>query len=100
MVEIKSVIAPTQYRCLAKEKYDSAYHWQLLFNMRECDAPWIDYISYCAEFPEDKQLFVQRLEREDFEEDFEKMFKRIEEFQILVVETKDRIKNSEVRYEL
>jgi len=100
VVEIKSVIAPTQYKCLAKEKYDSAYHWQLLFNMRECGADWIDYISFCAEFPEGNQLFVQRLYADDFGEDYLKMFTRIEEFQILVVETKDRIRNSEVRYEL
>ena len=97
-IEIKSVIASTQYKCILKKKYDSAYHWQLLFNMREAGSEWIDYISFCMEFPEGSQLFVQRLYAVDFEEDYSKMDERVFDFKNLVSSIKHDILSSEVRY--
>lgn len=84
LIEIKSVIPSVQYKAVKSGSYDSAYHWQLMFNLRESNADWIDYVSFCAEFPNDKKLFVQRIMTTDHAEDFKKMADRIGQFKALV----------------
>jgi hypothetical protein len=67
VVEIKSVIAPTHYATLLRGNFDPTYRWQLVGHL-DCTArEWVDFVSYCADFPEDKQLIVHRLHREECE---------------------------------
>ena len=91
LIEIKSVIPSVQYKAVKSGSYDSAYHWQLLFNLREAKAEWIDYVSFCMEFPQDKRLFIQRIHATDQAADFTKMDERIGQFLDLVSQVKSDI---------
>ena len=89
IIEIKSVIASTQYKTIKKQSFDSAYRWQITFNLKESGADWLDYISFSSEFPLGNQLFVKRVFAKDLTEDFERIDKRLIQFKELV----DTIKN-------
>ena len=88
VIEIKSVIASQQYKRVKSGTYDSGYRWQLMFNLKESGREWIDYISYCADFPDGKQLFVQRIHAKDQVETFRKIDVRIEKYLKLVEQVK------------
>ena len=91
VIEIKSVIASVQYANVKRQGVDPAYKWQCIGNLKFTDRDWIDFISYCADFPEDKQLFIHRLKKEDLGKEFEMIDDRIDEFKKLVVESKKLI---------
>ena len=88
IIEIKSVIASQQYKTLKKDGFDSAYKWQVIFNLNDSDADWIDYVSYCSEFPFDRQLFVKRYFKHEFTEEIAIMNDRLGEFKVLVDDIK------------
>lgn len=92
VVEIKSVIASTHYANLVRESYDPAYRWQLVGHLDCTDRQWVDFISYCADFPADKQLLVYRLTRQECEDEIQRLRARREQFIRLVRETLERIK--------
>jgi hypothetical protein len=92
LIEIKSVIPSVHYQRIKKGGFDSSYRWQLMFNLKESGKDWIDFISYCANFTEAKQLYVFRIFAEEQTEDFEKMAIRIAEFERLVDEVKQDIR--------
>lgn len=89
VIEIKSVIPSVHYERIRTKKYDSSYHWQLVFNLKETGRQWIDFISYCHVFTTEKKLFIYRLFSDDLAEDFQKIDLRTAEFKALV----DSIKN-------
>ena len=91
LIEIKSVISSVQFKTVKRGKFDPSYKWQLAFNLKCSERDWIDYVSFCAEFPEGKRLFVQRLTQEDFAEEFEMIITRLAEFRNLVSEKKEVI---------
>lgn len=91
-IEIKCVTPYVQYQRIKSGKYDSAYHWQLMFHLRESGREWFDYVSYCGGFPEDKQLWVQRLYRKNHIDDFVKMNYRLTQFEELVNQVKKQIR--------
>lgn len=72
-VEAKSVIAPVHYATLLRGTFDPAYKWQLVGHLDCTGREWCDFISYCSDFPEDKQLLVYRLWRKDCEEDIQRL---------------------------
>ncbi len=84
VVEIKSVIASQQYKRIKSGAYDSAYKWQLIFNLIETGREWIDYVSFCATFPAGKELFMQRIFAAELETEFEMVSVRTNEFKELV----------------
>lgn len=94
LIEIKSVIPSVQYKTIKRNAHDPAYHWQLVFNLAECEKEWIDYISFSAAFPEGQQLFVERLTKEQVAEDIEKLYTRIDEFIELIHAVKSDIKEA------
>lgn len=91
MVEIKSVVPSVQYQRWKTGKHDPAYKWQLVFNLKESERDWIDYISYCPIFPYEKQIFVERLEAEKMGEYFSMIDDRLSEFASLVEQVKQDI---------
>lgn len=91
VLEIKSVIASVHYERFRKQKYDTSYHWQLMFHLRETGRDWVDFVSFCSEFPDNKKLYIERIHAKDCKEDFEKMDLRLTEFQELVSEIKKDI---------
>ena len=95
VIEIKSVIGTTHFATIKRQNVDPAYKWQCIGNLLFTGREWIDFISYCEEFPEDKQLFVKRLHKADLSEEFEMIKNRIEEFKLLVESTKKLIIESQ-----
>lgn len=94
VIEIKSVTAYPHFKMIKRNDIDPAYDWQVAFNLRETGREWIDYISFCSEFPKDKQLFICRKTIADFEQKHEEMAARLIQFQALVLESKQLIKEA------
>lgn len=91
LIEIKSVIATQHFPTIKRNAYNPSYKWQLHFNLKCSERNWIDYVEYCSEFPEGKQLFIQRLHFQDCFEEFEMIDNRMDEFICLVEEKMDLI---------
>lgn len=64
-VEIKCVIADTQWKRLKKGGYDTAYKWQIQGHLWVGDAEWCDFIQYAPKMPESKQLYIHRVYRDE-----------------------------------
>ncbi len=94
VIEIKSVIASTQYATVKRQKLDPSYKWQCIGNLKFTGRDWIDYISYCSDFPEDKQLFIHRINKVDVKKEFQMIDDRIHDFLMLVIDTKQIILES------
>ena len=91
VIEIKSVIASTHYANVKRNGIDPAYKWQCIGNLKFTGADWLDFVSYCADYPEGMQLFIHRVYPADFVEEFAMLDRRILEFEKLVIETKNNI---------
>lgn len=87
VVEIKSVIAPTHYANLRRGSFDPAYRWQLIGHLDCTERQWVDFISYCSDFPEGQQLVIYRLDRDDYADEIDKLRVRRTEFLSLVRKT-------------
>jgi hypothetical protein len=94
MVEIKSALPAIHYSRIKKQSYDSAYKWQLVGHLKISGRDWVDFISYCSSFPDDKKLYVHRSYKEDFSKEFEMVDARLKEFRTLISETKATILNN------
>lgn len=93
MIEIKSVIAPTHYATLQRGSFDPAYRWQLIGHLDCTGRDWVDFISYCADFPVARQLIVHRLNKDDCQDELERLRARRAEFLELVRATLKTIQN-------
>jgi len=82
LIEIKSVKYSTHMERLIKGGIDNTYQWQIRGCMWLYDREWCDFISYCPDFPESKQLYVFRVERDAEEE--KRLIARLNEFVKLV----------------
>lgn len=91
LIEIKSVINSRHFACISRDSFDPAYKWQLFFNLKESGLDWIDYVSFCATFPEDKRLFVTRIHKKNSQKEFEMIDIRLAEFRKLVETIKHKI---------
>lgn len=92
VIEIKSVIAPTHYDTILRDKFDPSYKWQIVGHLECTGREWVDFISYCADFPADSQLFVDRVHRRDVAEDIENLRSRRALFLAMVDEIQLNIK--------
>ena len=91
VIEIKSVISNVHYANVKRQSVDPAYKWQCIGNLKFTGRDWLDFVSYCADYPEDKQLFIHRIEKWNLSEEFKMIDNRVEEFRQLVIETKRMI---------
>lgn len=94
VIEIKSVIAPVHFANVKRGTVDPAYYWQCVGNLKFTGRKWLDFISYCSEFPEDKQLYTHRIYADSLSVEFGKLDERINEFKKLVGNSKEIILNS------
>ena len=94
VIEIKCVIANIHYDNVKRQNIDPQYKWQGIGNIKFTDRDWLDFISYCDDYPEGKQLFVHRIRKEEFTEQYEMIAQRIDEFMSLVRAMKEQILNS------
>lgn len=93
-IEIKCAIPSIHYDRIRKQSYDSAYKWQLVGTMMITGRKWIDFVSFCPEFPPDKRLYIVKLRASNFKEEFDMVRLRVNEFRRLIKETKETILNS------
>lgn len=87
VLEIKSVIASTHYANIQRGNYDPAYKWQLVGHIDCTGRDWVDFASYCSDFPRDSQLCVYRLHREDCEDELKMLHERRAQFLELIDKT-------------
>lgn len=86
VLEIKSVIAKTHYATLRRGSFDPAYKWQLIGHLDCTNRNWVDFVSYCSDFPPKKQLIVYRLHRDQVTDEIIRLNERRKEFIGLVRE--------------
>lgn len=86
-IEIKSVIESTHYATRQRGSFDPAYKWQLIGHLDCSGREWFDFVSYCSDYPEDKQLFTFRLWRDEYKDEIERLRTRRAEFLELVTHT-------------
>ncbi|MGU2291304.1 YqaJ viral recombinase family protein [Pseudomonas aeruginosa] len=87
VVEIKSVTAAVHYATMRRESFDPAYRWQLIGHLDCTGRDWVDFISYCSEFPPASQLIVHRLHRSECADEIQRLRDRREAFLELVEQT-------------
>lgn len=92
LIEVKSVIAPVHYATLIRGSFDPSYRWQYAGHLDCTGRDWVDCISYCSEFPKDKQLIVNRVDRDMFKDELQRLAERRNEFLELVQTIFQRIK--------
>ena len=83
-LEVKSVVPKTQWKRIKSGKYDETYKWQIYGHLLIGGFKWCDFVSFCPEMPENKQLLTFRIERD--EEELNKLNERLIEFWGLVQE--------------
>jgi len=88
IIEIKSVLDHVHYANIKRGGIDPAYKWQIYFNLLKTEREWIDSISYCADYPEKRRLYVHRVYSEDCKKEFQMIEERSIEFFDLVEEIK------------
>lgn len=79
LIEIKCVKYNTHMQRLIKGGYDTKYRWQIRGQMWLYDRDWCDFVSYCPDFPESKQLYIFRVERDPVEEN--QLITRLNDFE-------------------
>ncbi|WP_338576260.1 lambda exonuclease family protein [Pseudomonas canadensis] len=87
VLEIKCVTAAVHYATLKRGSFDPAYRWQLVSHLDCTGRDWVDFTSFCSEFPEASQLIVYRSTRDDFKEELVKLAERRAKFLELVQAT-------------
>ncbi len=65
MLEIKCPNTSTHIDTLLSQRIPEKYVTQMLWQMSAADRAWCDYVSFDPRLPENMQLFVKRLERDD-----------------------------------
>ncbi len=91
VIEIKSVIDSVHYATIKRNSFDPAYRWQLAGHLDCTGRNWVDFVSYCAEFPVGKQLYIFRVNRDDFSAELERLASRRVEFLSLIRSIYDEI---------
>lgn len=81
-IEIKSVEPSAHWKVIKNGGYDNSYKWQIQNHIWLPDRKWCDFISYCPDFPPEKQLYIFRVERD--EEMIHQMMVRLGQFEELV----------------
>jgi putative phage-type endonuclease len=65
LIEIKCPIETTHTNTLMSKSVPSKYIPQMQWQMACTNARWVDFISFNPNFPEELQVFVKRLNRDD-----------------------------------
>lgn len=91
VIEIKCVTAAVHYATLKRASFDPAYRWQLVSHLDCTGRDWVDFASFCSEFPEASQLIVYRSTRDDFKDELSKLAERRAKFLELIQSTLNSI---------
>ena len=88
VIEIKSVIPSVHFANIKRQGLDPAYKWQCIGNLKFTERKWLDFVSYCADFPDGKKLYRHRILADDLQEEFDTIDDRVTDFKQLVDDTK------------
>lgn len=91
VIEIKARNYAAHYKNVERQSYEPASKWQCLGALRYGKFDWLDFISYCPDFPVDGQLYVYRMLPADFSEEFKMIDQRVSQFLELIETTKQTI---------
>jgi hypothetical protein len=92
VIEAKSVIAPVHYANCRRGSFDPSYRWQLVGHLECTRRQWVDFVSYCADYPEGAQLYVFRLHRDECADEIQRLQARRADFLALVQSKFDEIR--------
>lgn len=65
VIEVKSVIPNVHWNRIEKGGYNTSYKWQIQGHLLMTGRDWCDFISYCPEFAQGKELHVHRVYPDD-----------------------------------
>lgn len=91
LIEIKSVIPHVHYANIKRGSIDPSYKWQMYFNLMKTDRSWLDFVSYCADYPNESKLYVHRIHRVGCGEQLRAIKNREADFFKLVDEIKSNV---------
>jgi hypothetical protein len=92
VIEIKSAESNSiHYQRIRKNNIDSQYKWQCIGNLKFTGRDYLDFISWCPSFPDERSLFVKRIETEQLKKEFEMIETRVADFRSLVNEVRKNI---------
>ena len=91
VVEIKCVIAPVHHANIRRGAPDPAYKWQRVGHLDGTGREWVDFISYCSDYPEHQQLVVYRTYRGEVEQELAQLAERRAQFLELVQREIDQL---------
>jgi hypothetical protein len=93
-LEIKCVVAKTHFATLRRGTFDPAYRWQLVGHLDCTGRDWVDFASYCSDFPEEQQLVVYRLTRKECADEIKRLQERRAQFIELVDSTLSQLRSA------
>lgn len=76
VIEIKSVIASVHEANIRRGAADPAYKWQRIGHLDCTGRDWVDFVSYCADYPEWNQLAIFRTYRGEVTEELNQLAER------------------------
>jgi len=79
LVEIKNREISNHLESLLSDKVPDEYYKQIQFQLWVTNRKWCDYVSYGDEMPENAQLFIKRIERD--EEVINEIIERVEQIE-------------------
>lgn len=94
-IEIKSVLPHVHLANIARRNVDPAYKWQCYGALKITRRRWLDFVSFCDEFPPGRRLYIYRVHADRLSDQFSRIDKRVQEFKTLVEQKRDLILNSE-----
>ena len=84
VTEYKSELAHIHYDKARIGGLPSANKWQCIGNLKFTGRKWLDFVSYCSEFPEGDQLYIHRITPDQYQEEFAQIDNRVGQFLELV----------------
>jgi len=60
-IEIKSVAFNTHFDCIQKQNFDTKYKWQIQGQIWLADLAYVDFVSFCPDFPPNSELFIHQV---------------------------------------
>jgi hypothetical protein len=96
VLEIKCVIAPVHHANIRRGKPDPTYKWQIVGHFDGTGRDWVDFASYCSDYPEHQQLVVYRAYRNELQTELAQLAERRAQFLELVQREYDQLQQKAV----
>lgn len=95
VLEIKCVIAPVHEATIQRGKFDPAYKWQIVGHLDGSGRDWVDFASFCSDYPEHQRLVIYRTWREEMETELAELAERRAQFLEMVRAKTEQLQQKE-----